>query len=122
MTTKWLQQVMPKSVYNHLKGMIVFRPEDPINLWQATPQMQTGSKVERIKGYRYPAPGSVHRAAVPVRDSEDTVYDIKNYSRNPDNLALDVSEMSLCGCCFFYVYLGTYSNHFPRYCFSYLIS
>ena len=84
MTTKWLQQVMPKSMYNQLKGMIVFRPEDPINLWQATPQMQTGSKVEHIKGYRYPAPGSVHRAAVPVRDSEDTVYDIKNYSRNPD--------------------------------------
>ena len=59
MTTKWLQQVMPKSVYSKLKGMIVFRPEDPINLWQATPQMQTGSKVERIKGYRYPAPRSV---------------------------------------------------------------
>ena len=106
MTTKWLQQVMPKSMYNQLKGMIVFRPEDPINLWQATPQMQTGSKVEHIKGYRYPAPGSVHRAAVPVRDSEDTVYDIKNYSRNPDNLALDVGELSLCERCFFYVYLS----------------
>ena len=95
MTTKFLQTVLPKNVYNSLKGMLVFRPEDPINLWQATPQMQTGSSVERIKGYRYPAPGSVHRAAVPVRDNEDTVYDIKNYTRDPNNLALDVSGYSL---------------------------
>ena len=58
------------------------------------------------QGHRYPAPGSVHRAAVPVRDSEDTVYDIKNYSRNPDNLALDVGEMTFTFFLILYILLA----------------
>ena len=91
MTAKWLQSMMPKNVFEKAKAMLVFRPEDPINLWQATPRFETGSKVERIKGYRYPAPGSAHLSRVPVRDNEDRVYDITNYPRNPNNIALDVS-------------------------------
>ena len=91
MTTKWLQSMMPKNLYTKAKSMLVFRPEDPINLWQATPRFETGSKVERIVGYRYPAPGSAHLSRVPVRDSEDAVYNITNYPRNPNNIELDVS-------------------------------
>lgn len=82
---------MPKNLYQQAKSMLVFRPEDPINLWQATPRFETGSTVERIKGYRYPAPGSAHLSRVPVRDSEDGVYDIANYPRNPNNIELSVS-------------------------------
>ena len=95
MTTKWLQTVIPKSVFERTKAMLVFRPEDPINLWQQTPRFETGSTVERIKGYRYPAPGSIHRSRVPVRDSEDEVYDIKSYPRNPNNIKLNVSVRPL---------------------------
>ena len=47
------------------------------------------SGVERIKGYRYPAPGSRTGAKVPVRDSAEDAYDIKHYSRDPRNLKPD---------------------------------
>lgn len=44
------------------------------------------SPVERIKGFRYPAPGSRHGTRVPIRYSEDDLYDAKYYSRDPKNL------------------------------------
>lgn len=47
------------------------------------------SGVERIQGYRYPAPGSRTGARVPIRDSKDDVYDIKHYSRDPRNVKPD---------------------------------
>ena len=40
------------------------------------------AKVERIKGYRYPAPGSQTTANVPTLTNEDVKYDIKYFSRN----------------------------------------
>lgn len=70
----------------------MFRPEDPNSLIQVLPQREQNVAVERIKGYRYPAPGSRTGARVPVRDSEEDVYDIKHYSRDPRNLKPDVSS------------------------------
>lgn len=41
-----------------LRGMILFRPEDADNLHQVLPRMKAVSGIERMKGFRYPAPGS----------------------------------------------------------------
>jgi hypothetical protein len=96
--------MMPKSVFERAKAMLVFRPEDPTNLWQMPPRFETGSTVERIKGYRYPAPGSQH-ASVPVRDSEDTVYDIKNFTRHPSHMPLNVRALLLLPHTHIYIYI-----------------
>ena len=44
--------------------------------------------VPRIKGFRYPAPGSQPLPAIPVRENEDGVYNTQHYSRDPSNLPL----------------------------------
>jgi len=70
--------------------MVLFRAEDPNGLIQVLPQREANvSGVERIKGYRYPAPGSRTGARVPIRESEEDVYDIKHYSRDPRNVKPD---------------------------------
>jgi len=80
-------------LFRRLKEFLQFRPEDPGGLLQVLPQREANvSGVERIKGYRYPAPGSRTGARVPVRDSAEEVYDIKHYSRDPRNLKPDVSS------------------------------
>ena len=101
---------MPKSVFERAKAMLVFRPEDPTNLWQMPPRFETGSTVERIKGYRYPAPGSQH-ASVPVRDSEDTVYDIKNFTRHPSHMPLNVRATTHI---YIYIYVGLLDSSFSH--------
>lgn len=69
---------------------MLFRPEDPAGLLQVLPPRETNvSGVERIKGYRFPAPGSRSGARVPVRDSLEDVYDVKHYSRDPRNVKPD---------------------------------
>ena len=93
MTSRWLKRVLPPSVYKKAKELLVYRPNDPLDLRQVTPQFQTNNKVERIKGFRYPSPGSVHEASVVVRDSTDGIYDTKNYPRNPENLKPNVSKI-----------------------------
>ena len=90
MTTKFLQRVLPKNVYSKMKEMLVYRPNDPINLLQQTPQFKTNATVERIKGYRFPAPGSTHIASSPMRDDEDSVYDTMHYPRSPENITPNV--------------------------------
>ena len=72
-----------KDVWNTLFS---FAPYDKNKLWQILPQMMPGktSGVERIKGFRYPSPGSQEnketegttRSRVPVRDHEDELYHI----------------------------------------------
>jgi len=77
-------------LFRRLKEFLQFRPEDPGGLLQVLPQREANvSGVERIKGYRYPAPGSRTGARVPVRDSAEEVYDIKHYSRDPRNVKPD---------------------------------
>ena len=45
---------------------------------------------DEVKGYRYPAPGSVPRPNISTRGLEDP-YDNKKFSRNLENLEDDVS-------------------------------
>jgi hypothetical protein len=73
----------------------LFRPEDPNQLIQVLPQREVYSSVERIKGFRYPAPGSRMDAKIPVRESEDAIYDTNYYSRDPRNLPNDVRNCDI---------------------------
>ncbi len=73
-----------------IRQAVLFRAEDPNNLHQVLPQRVTNSTVERIQGFRYPAPGSRIGARVPVVDSADKVYDINQYVRDPRNLNRNV--------------------------------
>ena len=50
--------------------------------------------VDRIQGFRYPAPGSRHGARIPIRETVDDVYDIKEYTRDPRNLPIDVRDVT----------------------------
>ncbi len=52
--------------------------------------MDVNTPVERIKGFRYPAPGSRHEARVPIRESEDHVYSTNYYVRDPANINTNV--------------------------------
>ncbi len=81
-----------KDVWNTLFS---FAPHDKNKLWQILPQMMPGktSGVDRIKGFRYPSPGSQEnketegttRSRVPVRDNSDELYDVQYYTKNPLN-------------------------------------
>jgi hypothetical protein len=51
--------------------------------------------VERIKGFRFPSPGSQKEARVPLRETVDDVYQISHYSRDWRNLKNNVSHSSL---------------------------
>ena len=53
---------------------------------QVLPQRDVGREVERIQGFRYPAPGSRTPGSVPVRESEDAVYNVNFYSRDSRNV------------------------------------
>lgn len=52
---------------------------------QVLPPRDTRTSVERIKGFRYPAPGSRFDARMPLR-TEDELYNINFYARDPRNL------------------------------------
>jgi hypothetical protein len=90
-----MKSIMPPSMYNSLREMIVFRPEHYTNLIQVLPQKKQGldDVVPHIKGFRYPAPGSTHKVSVPVRDDLDKVYDIRAYPRNSSNMAFDTETV-----------------------------
>lgn len=60
----------------------MFRPNDTHDLHQIPPANVQMPGVERIKGYRYPSPGSQKVAEIPQLEDEDRMYDIKYYSRN----------------------------------------
>lgn len=66
--------------YAELKKMVEFRPDDTHDLHQAPPAKMSMPNIERIKGYRYPSPGSQPTAVMP--DEQDMKYDIKYFSRN----------------------------------------
>ncbi len=85
---------MPRGVYNRIREMAVFRPENPQDLIQVLPQKdQRVPHVPHIQGFRFPAPGSVHTASVPARDNSDRIYDTRLYPRNPYNLEKDEETM-----------------------------
>ena len=68
----------------------MYRPEDPRYLQQVTPQFKTGSTVERIKGFRYPSPGSRPQPVIPLRENEDRLYNNSFYTHDSNNIASKV--------------------------------
>lgn len=77
-----LRSLVPESIQDKLRQWFLFRPDDTHDLHQAPPAHFTVPGVDRIKGYRYPAPGTRTAAQVPSVESEDLEYDIKYFSRN----------------------------------------
>ena len=74
-----------------MREVFLFRPNDPNELMQVTPRFFVpGTGVERIKGFRYPAPGSQELPSVPVRDS-DSLYHSSQFYKNPAYKRPDVS-------------------------------
>ena len=67
-----------------------FRPNDAGAGYQILPPQTKVVNVDRIQGFRFPAPGSRHGARIPIRETEEDVYDIKEYTRDPRNLPPDV--------------------------------
>lgn len=83
---------MSKLIFGRkVKADWTFRPEDPNRLHQVLPQMEVNTPVDRIKGFRFPAPGSRHEARVPIRESEDHVYSTNYFVRDPANININVS-------------------------------
>jgi hypothetical protein len=74
---------------------LFFKPDDVYNLYQVPPQrsIQGVNGVERIKGYRYPAPGSQPFPKVPTRETEDEIYDTNFYARDPRNIQRKVNRL-----------------------------
>eukprot|EP00613_Pedinella_sp_CCMP2098_P003377 CAMPEP_0171634954 /NCGR_PEP_ID=MMETSP0990-20121206/26315_1 /TAXON_ID=483369 /ORGANISM="non described non described, Strain CCMP2098" /LENGTH=192 /DNA_ID=CAMNT_0012206379 /DNA_START=145 /DNA_END=723 /DNA_ORIENTATION=+ len=62
--------------------MFSFRPNDTHGMHQIPPAKFKMPGVERIQGYRYPAPGSQPLADIPTSENDDIKYDIKYFSRN----------------------------------------
>lgn len=73
-----------------MRSAVLFRAEDPNFLMQIMPAKWQHNTVERIKGFRYPSPGSQPNASVPVRESEDDIYNTNFYPRDPRNLKTGV--------------------------------
>jgi hypothetical protein len=71
-----------------IKSTFVFRAEDPYNLHQVLPPRVVHTTVERIKGNRWPAPGSrtIPTVRVPLLENEDDIYNTNYYTRDPKNL------------------------------------
>ena len=70
--------------------MLLFRANDPNSLWQVLPQRVKVEGVDRIEGYRYPAPGSQKPPRIPTLENEAELYDIKFYSKDRRNLPKEV--------------------------------
>jgi hypothetical protein len=77
---------VPKNVVERLRRAFLFRPDDPQNMAQQLPQKEVGREVDRIQGFRYPAPGSRVVGVSPTRESDDKVYDVNFYSRDNRNV------------------------------------
>ena len=78
-----LVKYLPKFARDFVHSL-QFRPKHPHRMepGQAANWVPEGAqKVERIKGYRYPAPGSREAARVPRVENSDEVFDTKYYSR-----------------------------------------
>jgi len=84
---KKILSILPKEVAIEVRSLFEFAPHDPNKMWQILPQkMSKVAGVDRIEGFRYPSPGSrVPHTRVPVRETEDEVYNIQHYTRDPRN-------------------------------------
>lgn len=72
-------------IIEKIRRAFLFRPDDPADLLQVLPARHKQPGVERIKGFRYPSPGSQPQAKVPIR-TEDELYNTSIYHKDPRNL------------------------------------
>jgi len=69
---RWLSEKMGAEKYQKLRNFLVFREDDIHNLvGQPESARLTMPGVERIKGFRYPAPGSRGPVSIPTVDLND---------------------------------------------------
>jgi hypothetical protein len=80
-------------IFFQLRNLLFFKPDDPFNLYQVPAQrsIEGATEVERIKGIRYPSPGSQPPPSVPLRDNSDDIYDINYYAKDPRNIRIGVN-------------------------------
>jgi hypothetical protein len=90
---------------SQIRHAFLFRPEDPNGLHQVLPPTYAPSSVERIKGNRYPSPGSRLGASVPTRDNEDEIYNTSQLLRDARNLPRNVRTA-----CYNCMRLASYSS------------
>lgn len=76
---------IPAGMKEKLRQIFLYKPDDKYNLLQVLPARHKEPGVDRIKGFRYPSPGSQPAPKVPIR-SEDEVYNTNHYSKDPRNL------------------------------------
>eukprot|EP00600_Ochromonadales_sp_CCMP1393_P002065 CAMPEP_0174979056 /NCGR_PEP_ID=MMETSP0004_2-20121128/14560_1 /TAXON_ID=420556 /ORGANISM="Ochromonas sp., Strain CCMP1393" /LENGTH=182 /DNA_ID=CAMNT_0016230523 /DNA_START=90 /DNA_END=638 /DNA_ORIENTATION=+ len=71
-----------------IRSAVLFRADDPNDLCQVMPPLVVNTSVERIKGNRYPSPGSrtLPTAHIPLLENSDKIYNSNYYSRDPRNL------------------------------------
>ena len=92
-----LVKYLPKFARDFVHSL-QFRPKHPHRMepGQAANWVPEGpQKVERIKGYRYPAPGSREAARVPRVENTDEVFDTKYYSRDRLNFCKRINRRYL---------------------------
>lgn len=76
-----------------MRGILVFRPDDPLQLSQVAPQFKVdNSGVDRIKGHRYPAPGSQEQPTIPTR-TKDQLFDVTFHTRDSRRITKNVSSI-----------------------------
>ncbi|GMH52818.1 hypothetical protein TrRE_jg3973 [Triparma retinervis] len=69
--------------YTALSNWAQFRPDDPHGLIGVPEHARTTTEgVPRIKGYRYPAPGSRPAVEIPTADLDSDPYNINYYSKD----------------------------------------
>lgn len=82
-STAVFSKFLNQETIDKLKNYIFFRPNDTHDLHQAPPANVKMPGVDRIQGYRTPAPGTASKGvSVPELENEDMKYDIKYFSRN----------------------------------------
>jgi len=81
--TRFLKEKMGDKRYMALSDWAQFRPDDPHGLVGVPENARTTTVgVDRIKGYRYPAPGSQPPVEIPTRGIGADPYEITYYSRD----------------------------------------
>ena len=69
--------------YTALSNWAQFRPDDPHGLIGVPEHARTTTEgVPRIKGFRYPAPGSRPAVEIPTADLDSDPYNINYYSKD----------------------------------------
>jgi len=83
----WVSRLLKEKLgderYTKLANWAQFRPDDPHGLVGVPEHARTTvAGVDRVKGFRYPAPGSRPAVEIPSRHMEDDPYDITYYGKD----------------------------------------